>query len=424
MNEPPKKIKGLWWLPGKPDEKWVGTLKRGKRGSLRLKFTVPYAPFGKCPDTPDALHGVDSHNHPITLLFPAKNGGTSSAAFTKYCYSAGYAVQGLHLKGSDAIKLHRADLDLEYLHDFVNRSGFQKQTRRKTQDFSIHYKAPPKLSFRMDDGTKLELVTYTSSHNGSRAYEVEECSIMRMGYPKGASLKRIISDINLIRGMLHFSILRPVHLVRLLGRKNRQGKRYGNLYLHDDIEILSTLNQGKSSQCYQHASEFVFTFQDIEKDFPAFITKWRDYSTKQKNALSCYYGTFYHNAPLDENFLSLTRALDAYWGVKHQKRNDNNFPRKIRELATQHQTHLKLWIPNVDAFVQKVKATRHFHTHYGEKWEQSGDVISGVELTYLNAVLTMLFQICVLSDLGIPSSRFPRLHRQMPSKVIQYELED
>jgi hypothetical protein len=34
--------------------------------------------------------------------------------------------------------------------------------------------------------------------------------------------------------------------------------------------------------------------------------------------------------------------------------------------------------------------------------------------------LRLLFQMCVLTDLGIPSDRFPRLRRQLASEIIDY----
>jgi hypothetical protein len=112
--------------------------------------------------------------------------------------------------------------------------------------------------------------------------------------------------------------------------------------------------------------------------------------------------------------------LDAYYGIKYNQRDLNDFPRKIRELATRHHQHIKVWEPDIEALVEKVKATRHFYTHYNPKWDASGKVLRGAELIKLNTVLRMIFQMCVLEDLGIPSSRFDRLRLQMPARITEY----
>jgi hypothetical protein len=90
--------------------------------------------------------------------------------------------------------------------------------------------------------------------------------------------------------------------------------------------------------------------------------------------------------------------LDAYYGIKYNQRDLNDFPRKIRELATRHHQHIKVWEPDIEALVEKVKATRHFYTHYNPKWDASGKVLRGAELIKLNTVLRMIFQMCVSTE--------------------------
>jgi hypothetical protein len=285
----------------------------------------------------------------------------------------------------------------------------------------MRYQLPKDLSFPIRPDLSLDIMTQASSKHGGRAYEIEESTGLRLHFKSGAGLAEINAWVASLRGLLHFSILRPVRLISLGGRKNRLGRKLADIFLLNEIEILSGMERAEVSERYTHASEYLFTFSDIEKDFSGFIQRWVGYEERFANALGCYFTTVYHEQTDPEEFLSLTRALDAYWGIKNGLRDDNDFPKKIRELITSHHTQFASRVPDIARFVEAVKATRHYHTHYGAKWEASGKVVTGTDLTHLNVDLKILFQICVLSDIGIPADRFVRLQRQRPVRVLEYK---
>ncbi len=47
-------------------------------------------------------------------------------------------------------------------------------------------------------------------------------------------------------------------------------------------------------------------------------------------------------------------------------------------------------------------------------------VTNPVDLIRLNEKVAIVFQSCVLSDIGIPPERFCRLRRQMATEIVQY----
>jgi hypothetical protein len=51
---------------------------------------------------------------------------------------------------------------------------------------------------------------------------------------------------------------------------------------------------------------------------------------------------------------------------------------------------------------------------------QTGNVAERADLIRLNEKLRLIFQMCVLTDLGIPAARFNRLRRQLASEIIEY----
>jgi hypothetical protein len=204
METKQTKIKGLWWLPEKPKEKWVGSLVTGKSRSLRLKFTVPEGYCKRLPDSPEAIHGVNSNSKAISLLFPGRSSSTLSSAFTGFEYSAGYAILGFHLKNAGALKLNKATFSLQYLHDWMGRTGFLNN-RETSRRFSITYERPQVLPFKLDTNLRLEVHTWAHTQQGRRIYEVEESTDWRLCFPEPAGLKEILDLLSSLRGLLHFT---------------------------------------------------------------------------------------------------------------------------------------------------------------------------------------------------------------------------
>ncbi|MGO9586377.1 MAG: hypothetical protein ACLP2Y_09295 [Limisphaerales bacterium] len=49
----------------------------------------------------------------------------------------------------------------------------------------------------------------------------------------------------------------------------------------------------------------------------------------------------------------------------------------------------------------------------------AGRVVKGAKLIRLNEKLKLIFQMCVLTEMGIPAERFPRLQRQLADDIIE-----
>jgi hypothetical protein len=123
-------------------------------------------------------------------------------------------------------------------------------------------------------------------------------------------------------------------------------------------------------------------------------------------ALGCYFSTIYHSLTNELTHLSLTQALDAYHGQKHQSHSKQDFKVKIQELITPHTASLRGLVDDVTGFVEQVHATRNYYTHHNPKWKATGNVVEKSDLFRLNEKLRLLFQMCVLTDIKVPVDRF------------------
>ncbi len=118
--------------------------------------------------------------------------------------------------------------------------------------------------------------------------------------------------------------------------------------------------------------------------------------------------------------LSLAQALEAYHGIKFRSHRDRGLRAKISESATTHAVNLRGLVTDLDGFAAEVGKTRNHYTHHNPADLALGGVAERADLVRMNEKLKLLFQMCVLSDLGIPAGRFSCLRRQLATEIIEY----
>jgi hypothetical protein len=168
------------------------------------------------------------------------------------------------------------------------------------------------------------------------------------------------------------------------------------------------------------AERWMFQFKDVQANFGEFMAMWLEYLKKFDEALGCYYTMIYHRLPHGVAHLCLTQALDAYHGIKYVSHEERGFADKVRELIGAHEDSLRGIVDDATDFATTVLHNRNYYTHHNPRWKQEGRIVSGSSLYRLNEKLRLIFQMCVLTDIGIPPDRFGRLRRQLATRVIDY----
>jgi hypothetical protein len=203
------------------------------------------------------------------------------------------------------------------------------------------------------------------------------------------------------------------------GYKDGHGYTVGETWLDQDIEIVSSiLSEPKSEPRFPE--NWLFQFTNLRGDFATFVGSWLKYTEDYAESLGCYSSTVYHSLTSELAHLSITQALEAYHGVKFSSHHKQDFQTKVRQLTMPHLSSLYGLIENIDDFAERVLCTRNYLTHHNPRWLKTGKVAQRAELIRLNEKLRLIYQMCVLTDLGIPSQRFGLLRRQLATQIIDY----
>ena len=411
-------ILGLWWLPSNPDQKWTGKLRIEPKKSPRLKMIVPEGLYIRVPDIPDVLHGCDKNGSPITLLHTSCFHKSMSGALAQLKCSAGYAILGIQIAKPEEFKAHKLTLRVQYLFDWLNRTGFKREEIMKNES-KIHHALPDLLAFEVNPELKLQFASSSQHKSAHRLESVSEDVAVTFKASSGLSIPECHELVDAVRHLLHFSILRKIHRISLTCRINGVGAQIGDEFFHDSIEFVSGNNHDEAP-VERFSDQWIFRFADVENDFGQFFAKWMAFLKQFDEAMGCYFATVYHTLPPQIEHLCLTQALEAYHGIKHQSHKQQDFIAKIQELTLAHQSAFPLVFPNAREFAETVRDNRNYYTHHNPKWLTDGRVVERVELCRLNLKLRLLMQACVLAELGIPASRFGILRRQLAVQFIEY----
>lgn len=411
-------IPGRWWIPSNPEQKWTGKLRLSPKKSPRLKLLIPEGLYIRVPEIPEVLHGCDKNGNPITLLYASCSSKTMSGAIAQIKCSAGYAILGIHIAKPEEFKAHKLTLRVQYLFDWLNRSGF-KLRETVGYESKIHHALPDLLEFEVNPDLRMEFAS-TSSHKSAYRFEsISEDVAVTFESSSGFSIPDCHELVSAVRHLLHFSILRRVHQITLTCRINGVGMQVGEDFFHDSIEFVSRSDHEEAPD-EKFSDRLIFQFADVEKDFGTLFQKWMQFLKDFHEVAGCYFSTIYHSLPPEIEHLCLTQALEAYHGVKNGSHAARGIKNKIEELINAHHATFPSVFPDVKDFAGIVRDIRNYYAHHNPEDLRTGRIVERSELCRLNLKLSLLMQACILTELGIPTDRHRRLQRQLDVHFIEY----
>lgn len=413
-----REIVGQWWLPSNEEDRWTGTLVLENGQTPRLNVTIPRGFFRINTEQPPppVLHGHDDHGKPVTLLFPGWAGSHGTMAMSQHRFSAGYAILGIHLPHATDLHVHKLRFGVQHLNEWLGITGFEHQSHHPSENLNISYRPLEPRAYVVNHDLKVTIGTNCSYKPDRNKQTITEEHHLQFESAAGFDLEQSKRLIVAIRQLLHFAILKPVYLLWLNGEQAGYGFTHEDRFYPHGIQIWSSINRDPV-ESGEPPDRWIFRFPDVQACFSKLMADWLKFCDDQREALGCYSATVYHRFPDSMEFLCLTQALEAYHGVKFGRRK---FKLRILELTTQFLPHLTGLVSNADSFAEDVWHNRDYYTHHEHEIKKKGRVVSGGDLYRLSEKLRLIFQMCILTELGIPTDRFIRLRRQLANEIIDY----
>lgn len=415
-----REIKSFWWSPQKPDARWFGILNLHSGKTPRLELFEEREDFSEQTiKLGPVIHGKDEFGKSVTLLFVGSSGNQQTGALIRSKHTAGYVLVGIHVNSADELALNSLRFQVQHLFGWVNKSGFQHPPYSGDLTFAIHYKKHDDEWFSIDSDLEFGIHCTFNAKRALQEQRIDEDAALTFKSKTGLGLQRCNELVNAIRLLIHFACLKRVYPTWMTGYRDGHGYDLGGTWIDQDIEIVSSILSEPTTEL-PFPENWLFQFANVRGDFAAFIRSWLKYTADYAEPLGCYSSTIYHSLTSELAHLSLTQALEAYHGIKYASHQKQEFQAKVKELTKLHLGSLKGLVSDVDDFAERVLCTRNYLTHHNPKWLVTNKVAQRVELIRLNEKLRLIYQMCVLSDLGVSSQRFGLLRRQLATQIIDY----
>jgi len=309
---------------------------------------------------------------------------------------------------------------MQQLYGWLGLTGFTRSVgATMAGEVKIEYQQPKWEKCSIGNGKTVEFGVGSNYSTQAHSQSISEEAGITFSSDTGMNLDAAWNMTTAMRTLLHFASLRRVYTVNMkLGGVSENGETET-----DPREKTTVWAMGFREMVTEpaYSPEWVFQLKDLTESLGSFFGRWLEYARDYDECIGCYTTTIYHSLPTPIAHLCLTQALDAYHGVRHGSHGQRNFKNKVEELCETHEKSLSDIIEHPSRFAKVVRDTRDYFTHRNPDDLEKREVVErSAELIRLNERLSILFQSCVLTDMGIPSDRLGNLRRQIARSIVEY----
>lgn len=441
--------KGIWWLPEKPQEQFLGTLRftcnEGAILNLIGSFKEITTAYHKAL-APEIILGISSDGKNIALHegFETKcELDFSGVPTSSLCINRVFI--GAYFQKPEDIKFKSLSVHYLYLDEWCNISGFDIRYPSDEKEVVIRYKLPEPIQASINDYKIFLDFEATSSipFTVQKEVSVKQRTYIRIESLEEKSFHEYLSIMYHIQNFLSIGIGEIVYPLEVKGvteaNKKISGAYYSPVKIYyrvpDILQIPKTLLP----------SDMLFAFKDISDRFESFLKSWFKKADLLRPICALYIGTLRNSHMyLEHQFLSLIQAIEAFhrrvykgeylsakeyelvyntlvkaipdWvrddfkdSLKEKLKYGYEFSlrKRLKEIFDKHHEIIKKFIKNKGDFIEKVCNTRNYYTHYDDHLREYA--ASGLDLHHLTQKLKLLLEICLLTELGFNSTEIKGL---------------
>lgn len=452
------KYSGSWWLPHS-QKQVTGDLTFSNQDGLRLDlhdFLVEGRSFfenakdKRLSEFPIVL-GMTKDGKLITLCdcvevsvsMTVKNIGEGSISYSFAAYDAQAALVGAHFTDTQEMRFHRADIQYDYLPDFVRKHGFIINFETKEgQEYQYTYEYPSRVVATTSRGSVCISYTFHQGGNPLNGLILRQSTALEIRPQKELTLKDMdLQYLKPLQDLISLATNRANSITDLLVYSKEKVETVMNRTLEVPIEVaFQQVQYGQRQENLLPTSKLLFTLKDqvISDRFSEIIDRWLNHTNitaELKDVFYLFFSVLYDpDLSPDMEFLSLAFAAELYHRRRfsnellpeneHKERkksiingapeehrrwlkdvlgfsNEPRFKNRVDELVEMTKPVVSPIFSDKDYFVKKVKDTRNYLVHKNPKLKKKA--AEGEELYWTTKTLKYLVQTCLLVEVGLTS---------------------
>lgn len=438
---------GIWWLPENPEKQVSGTIYFDFKDGARLELIGSFAELKDLNAflSPKIILGLTQKGKYITLYKCfEKNRDISFAGLINSIFSVKLVFIGCHFEKEEDILFEKLSISYSNLDEWVGYTGFRIKSKFEQKDspkkFEIVYESPKKIEAKINKFHLNIFFNFNFKAESRFAIQLKQTTIIQIESDRSVHFRDYMDDIvDHTQDFFGLAIGQAAYPLTIVGKSKASiTKLNDGETVFNDILIFYKLGSFADLSKIVYAHEMLFTFRDISDNFELYLKNWFKKSEILKPVYELYFGTLYNPSMyLNHQFLSLIQALESYhrrtyagkyvsdedYSKLYEKfinvisqnidpdfreslcnkmkyLNELSLRRRLKDLLNKCGNMIEPIISDKDTFIESVKSTRDFLTHYDKNLESKSK--KGQELYWLTQRMKFLLEICFLSELGMP----------------------
>lgn len=445
---------GQWWLPDFPDHHVTGQLIVKEAKAIRLEVAVQGAHpgFGWEETSYPLIHGRTANGEEVSLIdcFDiASSWSTSSGIRTKRIF-ANLAFKGFHAVSGRDTNLKRLSACVPLLGEWLGVSGIQVQrSAGDLEEFDIHYKKPPLISFEIDQGVHIEMVIGPSSipMNGpaSKIELHDTCWIAVCASPARPYIE-LVDVLFSLRDFFSVACQSLFPLGEVHAGIEVDEKVSTDRYQYARI-LFEPVFEGSEKE--SRFADFLFKYDVIGTGLGAALKLWIEHSKKLRPVRVLYLSSLYgEHTYLETRFMSMVQAVEVFHrrfrggcyvepslyerdiypkllsslpaemaeefrGALAQRMkylHEYSLIKRLKLLVTEHQGVFAELVPDIDSALQGIVTARNHFTHFASDRAMPESI--GATLGKYSEILRVILELSLLREVGLSSDLIQRLARE------------
>lgn len=438
-------LKGIWWLPDKPDTQVSGILAFNNETKISLELLGSFREITSLGGgelfQPQLIHGISDNGQLCTLF---KNIESSSRlnfpGIQKSIIESQYLFIGKHFHSPEEIIFPSLKVNFTNLENWLAIRPFSVEfpDNKKTTDWKLTYKWPSEF--------KANLEEIKSVVESTHEFNIDGDNIREAVWKSRAYLKITPNDAQPFEWYWGLIYDLCNLLTLLIGETTfiNQVKAFGDeINIGPDkkttetIELFFTQKKAGLNKNV-HPFEMIIPFPRISETIPALLSLWFTKAQHLRSVYDLFFGTFYNPGMyLQFQFLSLMQALESFHRVTkggkylsnedwnpfratlscaistdlesgHRESlksrikygNEYSLRKRISELLeTIDAKTLSLLSPTDKYFTGVVVDTRNYLTHYDDELKNVS--LKNADLYWANQRLRILITVLLLKEIGV-----------------------
>jgi len=355
------------------------------------------------------------------------NDSLLSPVLTRLPFNAEAILIGKHFVKKDDITFESIIIEFTNLNSWAPFLGHKRKlffdNNNKFTGINFNYSLPDDIKIDLENGLKFNVLCSFNLEDFSRdkrVFNFVEKIKLEIGVKEPKNLDFFISTIHKLERFFTLAMLMPIYALSVRGKikENHSNEKV----VRNIVEIFYRANKIPANFNERTPKEMLFTYDDISEDLKTLLDNWFAKYELLEPILNLYFNVVYiEESDYINNFLNLAQALESFHGriygkncnektgckYKHCEKvnKTKNIPLidRLKCLLIRHKEKIEKVITDLDDFAKTVSFNRNYYTHYDRNDPRK--VKKGVDLFNLTNQMKFLFQLCLLSEIGLDEEK-------------------